>query len=314
MTSASQQSTANDSNEYSISISRLGLNEKKLAERYSFQKYKPDNALKSTKNYIKKTYRPSLLCVKNLTYKRVPFLKWVKSYSLKENLLKDFIGGLTIGIVTIPQGMGYSMMAGLPPINGLYVSFFTGLIYLLFGTSKHLSIGTYGIVSLMVKSVLERYEGKLYPLDGDDAATQNGTHHQQLTTMSTVYATRSSSSSSSLPHYQHYQPSQQYQQYQHYQYQHNPPPPPPKMPNVMYQPQPHSLRMLLQYNEQLWPSLASASAMSAIPRSAAEAVHNSNTNNNNNDFISNDPEEAKVLISMAITLLAGIFQVSVYSL
>jgi MFS superfamily sulfate permease-like transporter len=54
-------------------------------------------------------------------------------------------------------------MAGLPPVTGLYVSFFTVVVYILLGTSRHLSIGTYAIVSLMVKAFIDKAEGQLFP-------------------------------------------------------------------------------------------------------------------------------------------------------
>jgi MFS superfamily sulfate permease-like transporter len=63
--------------------------------------------------------------------------------------------------------MAYSLMAGLPPVYGLYVSFFTVMAYFLFGTSRHLSLGTYGVVSLMVKSSISKFEGKLYPIENE---------------------------------------------------------------------------------------------------------------------------------------------------
>ena len=58
--------------------------------------------------------------------------------------------------------MAYSLMADLPPINGLYVSFFTVVAYFFLGTSRHLSLGIYGVVSLMVRTSLDKYEGKLF--------------------------------------------------------------------------------------------------------------------------------------------------------
>lgn len=50
--------------------------------------------------------------------------------------------------------MGYSLLAGVPPIYGLYTSFLTPLIYAFLGTSKHASIGTFAIISLMTGSVI----------------------------------------------------------------------------------------------------------------------------------------------------------------
>lgn len=59
--------------------------------------------------------------------------------------------------------MGYSLMAGLPAVNGLYVAFFSALMYFFFGTARHMSIGTYGIVALMLDSYIVRLEGTMYP-------------------------------------------------------------------------------------------------------------------------------------------------------
>ena len=129
------------SDEPSIDISKIGFNENSLTERYSYQRHKPENALRSTKKYVVKKYKPSIVCVKDLVKRRFPITKWLPKYNIKENILRDLVGGLTIGVVSIPQGMGYSMMAGLPPVNGLYVGFFTALVYLIFGTARHLSIG-----------------------------------------------------------------------------------------------------------------------------------------------------------------------------
>ena len=49
-------------------------------------------------------------------------------------------------------------MASLPPINGLYVSFFPVLMYAIFGTTRQLSIGTFAVISLMVGAVIDKVD------------------------------------------------------------------------------------------------------------------------------------------------------------
>ena len=45
----------------------------------------------------------------------------------KDRLKDDFTAGLTVGIMLIPQGMAYAMIAGLPPVYGLYAHCFRKL-------------------------------------------------------------------------------------------------------------------------------------------------------------------------------------------
>ncbi|CAG5134604.1 unnamed protein product, partial [Candidula unifasciata] len=69
-----------------------------------------------------------------------PFTKILNGYSGLYDLPCDIIAGLTVGIMHIPQGMAYALLAQLPPVYGLYTSFFPVLVYFLFGTSKHISV------------------------------------------------------------------------------------------------------------------------------------------------------------------------------
>ena len=62
----------------------------------------------------------------------------------------DFVAGLTVAVMLIPQGMAYAMLAGLPPIVGLYASTVPLAIYALVGTSRQLAVGPVAMVSLMV--------------------------------------------------------------------------------------------------------------------------------------------------------------------
>ena len=69
---------------------------KSLVEHFHFNPIESDNPIKSAANYVVKYYKPSGNCMKNYLYARFPFFDWIRSYSIKENLLKDLISGLTV--------------------------------------------------------------------------------------------------------------------------------------------------------------------------------------------------------------------------
>jgi sulfate permease, SulP family len=78
---------------------------------------------------------------------------FVMNKSYNQNLLKrDFISALTLFVMLVPQGMAYAMLAGLPPVMGLYASTLPLLIYAIFSSSRHLSVGPTAITSLLVFS------------------------------------------------------------------------------------------------------------------------------------------------------------------
>jgi len=82
-----------------------------------------------------------------------PFLDWISKYD-KRFLLKDLLAGLTVGVILVPQGMAYAMVAGLPPVYGLYASVFPVLVYLFLGTSRQLAVGPVAMDSLLVAAGL----------------------------------------------------------------------------------------------------------------------------------------------------------------
>jgi SulP family sulfate permease len=83
----------------------------------------------------------------------LPFLSWLKDYD-KKNFSKDFIAGLTVAIIFIPQGMAYAILAGLPPVYGLYAAFLGTAVAALWGSSIHLSTGPAALVSFLVLTAL----------------------------------------------------------------------------------------------------------------------------------------------------------------
>lgn len=85
-----------------------------------------------------------------------PVTRWLCQYSLREDLVGDVMSGLVIGIILVPQAIAYSLLAGLQPIYSLYTSFFANLIYFLMGTSRHVSVGIFSLLCLMVGQVVDR--------------------------------------------------------------------------------------------------------------------------------------------------------------
>tara|TARA_R110000868_G_scaffold78284_3_gene223587 strand:+ start:40492 stop:42216 length:1725 start_codon:yes stop_codon:yes gene_type:complete len=83
----------------------------------------------------------------------LPFLDWLPKYN--KNLFgKDLVAGITVGIILIPQGMAYAMIAGLPPVYGLYASLLPILVYAFLGTSRQIAVGPVAMDSLLVAAGL----------------------------------------------------------------------------------------------------------------------------------------------------------------
>lgn len=80
-------------------------------------------------------------------------MQWLPSYK-RTYLNGDISAGITVGILLIPQGMAYAMIAGLPPVFGLYASLVPQIIYALLGTSRQLAVGPVAMDSLLVASGL----------------------------------------------------------------------------------------------------------------------------------------------------------------
>ena len=78
-----------------------------------------------------------------------PGIQWLRSYD-KADLRGDAVAAATVAVLLIPQAMAYAMLAGLPPMHGLYASIFPLFAYALMGSSRHLAIGPTAVVSILV--------------------------------------------------------------------------------------------------------------------------------------------------------------------
>ncbi|MEZ4887514.1 MAG: solute carrier family 26 protein [Chitinophagales bacterium] len=86
----------------------------------------------------------------------IPILQWLPNYD-KKKMRADLIAGLTSGIMIVPQAMACALIAGLPPIYGLYASLIPLIVYAFFGTSMQLAVGPVAIVSMLVMAGVGKF-------------------------------------------------------------------------------------------------------------------------------------------------------------
>ena len=84
----------------------------------------------------------------------LPCIDWVASYD-RMTAGKDGLAAVIVTLMLIPQSLAYAMLAGLPPITGLYASIAPLLLYAIFGSSRTLAVGPVAVISLMTAAALE---------------------------------------------------------------------------------------------------------------------------------------------------------------
>ncbi|NWW81273.1 S26A6 protein, partial [Climacteris rufus] len=105
----------------------------------------------SLRDCLHKT-RCSCSTAKSLLFRFLPFLHWLPRYPVKDWLIGDIVSGFSVGIMHLPQGLAYALLAGLPPVTGLYSSFYPVFLYFFFGTSRHNSVETHTLPTLYLFS------------------------------------------------------------------------------------------------------------------------------------------------------------------
>ncbi|XWS26884.1 hypothetical protein CRYUN_Cryun26dG0068500 [Craigia yunnanensis] len=99
-----------------------------------------------------KDEKPLIKAKKTIQY-FIPLFEWLPKYNLR--LLRyDILAGITITSLAIPQGISYAKLGELPPITGLYSSFVPPFVYAIFGSSKHLAVGTVAASSLLIAETI----------------------------------------------------------------------------------------------------------------------------------------------------------------
>ncbi|XP_019402087.1 PREDICTED: solute carrier family 26 member 9 [Crocodylus porosus] len=102
---------------------------------------------------LKNLFRCSSSRCKIILYSLFPILVWLPKYKIKDYILPDVLGGLSAGTIQVPQGMAFALLASLPPVNGLYSSFFPLITYFILGGIHQMVPGTFAVISIIVGNV-----------------------------------------------------------------------------------------------------------------------------------------------------------------
>lgn len=79
---------------------------------------------------------------------------WLQAHTWRQSWHQDMLAGVVVGIVVIPQSLGYALLAGLPPVYGLYASIIPVLLYAYIGASNTQAVGPVAITSIMTAQAL----------------------------------------------------------------------------------------------------------------------------------------------------------------
>lgn len=153
-----------DSSQPQIHIQRPALTQEDWHKRFGFDEGKSSSrqpsgldGFSSIGRYLRRAARS----MKGVTFctvllSLVPILNWLPTYKWKDDFPNDLAAGFTVAVMHVPQGLAYGILANVPPIVGIYTAVFPVLIYIILGTSRHASMGTFAIISILIsKPILE---------------------------------------------------------------------------------------------------------------------------------------------------------------
>ncbi|XP_022686342.1 prestin-like isoform X2 [Varroa jacobsoni] len=128
---------------------------------------------KSSKADIVKKYAKQKFSLKKLKSSLLTFFpisNWIRNYNLRTDLVPDIICGLTVAIFHVPQTLGYALIVGVPAINGLYTAMYPMLMYAIFGTSRHNSIGALAVICIISSKVVQTSRSSFSDISPIDVA------------------------------------------------------------------------------------------------------------------------------------------------
>lgn len=89
----------------------------------------------------------------------VPILMWLPRYEWRSDFVYDLAAGAAVSAMIVPHSLAMAILAGLPPVYGLYSSWITALVYMMMGNSRQLSIGPDAVSAILLTHSFENFDG-----------------------------------------------------------------------------------------------------------------------------------------------------------
>lgn len=113
--------------------------------------------------------------LKHSAMRLLPVFGWLRTYRIKEYLLADVVTGFTVAMFQVPQSLGYTLLASVPPVFALYNAMFPMMIYIILGTVRQASVGADAIMSMMTGGVVRGLVSQEYVTQHAMVAIHNAT-------------------------------------------------------------------------------------------------------------------------------------------
>ncbi|KAI1165353.1 sulfate permease [Nemania serpens] len=128
------------------------------------EELRTDPNLARVKHYARVVPKRFPSAAKQYFLDKLPIAQWLPRYS-PSWLASDFMAGLTIGVMLIPQGLSYAKIATIPIEHGLYSSWLPAAIAVFLGTSKDLSTGPTSLMGLLTSEIVADLKAEYSPVD-----------------------------------------------------------------------------------------------------------------------------------------------------
>lgn len=141
-----------------INVERPVFNETKFKQHYERRDEEKGETTKCSQ--LSSWLSTSINCSSSTIWKklrtRIPVFSWLPGYKTSY-VIGDVISGFIVGLQRIHEGLAFALLAGVPTAYGLYSCFFPLLLWALFSSSKHSSIGTNAIICMMLRIMADKY-------------------------------------------------------------------------------------------------------------------------------------------------------------